>query len=42
MAVNYVESDSYCELKLNELELNFEKMEYTKLLDLRPLSIQTL
>ena len=42
MAVNYVDSDAYCEIDLNSFELNFDKMEYTELLDLRPLPITTL
>lgn len=42
MSNNFIESDAFCEVNLKELQLDFEKMEYTPLLDLRPLKIDVL
>ena len=37
MSNEFIDADAYCEIDLSSLALNFEKMEYTHLLDLRPL-----
>ena len=37
MSNEFIDADAYCEIDLDSLALNFEKMEYTHLLDLRPL-----
>ena len=42
MAVNYPDADVYANIELSQLELEFEELEYTELLDLRPLPISLL
>ena len=37
MSNEFIDADAYCEIELDNLALNFEKMEYTNLLDIRPL-----
>jgi hypothetical protein len=37
MSNDFIDADAYCEIDLKALAINFEKMEYTHLLDLRPL-----
>ena len=42
MSDRFVDADMYCEINLDNLKLNYEKMDYTDLLDLRPLRISAL
>ena len=42
MSNNYIDCDAYCEINLKEIALDFEEIEYTPLLDLRPLKISTI
>lgn len=37
MSNDFIDADAFCEIDLESLAINFEKMEYTQLLDLRPL-----
>ena len=39
MSNNYIDSDSYCDINLRDIALDFEEIEYTPLLDLRPLKV---
>ena len=42
MSDRFVDSDTFCEINLESMRINMEKMYYTNLLDLKPLKISAL
>lgn len=42
MSDHFVDADTYCELSLAHMKVNMEKMDYSTVLDLRPLKIEAL